>query len=236
MLYNHIFKFKNSIIISHKYFYTFLFCINLSIVYSQKNVSDTLIKYEIDTVLPMPVMHYPTFVLAPDKDINYPLNILLDSINYHKIKNYIIRVGGKDSICFIEKTTPKDLKRHAFYIYICFNKQNIPQLYMRIQYAADEWLLIDHIHFITENTNLIFKKRYFDEIKRDNTNGLRWEWIDRLADQQNFEQLKTISLAKQTKIVFEGIHFTNYRNITSNEKRSLIRMLNLYQLLNGDLK
>ena len=145
---------------------------------------------------------------------------------YDKIKKtYVLK----------EKTSPKTIKQNAFYVYINENNGENPDLFLTINYAACDWLYIQRYIIYTKHQKFIINKRYFEEIKLNKDNGMKWESFDRKVDKNELKILQTILKSEKVRIRFEGREFSDERNITPVEKRSIQRILNAYQLMGGQL-
>ena len=167
---------------------------------------------------------------------DYLLEYVSDTFQYDSIRKNIVRTKIENSYCYVDKSSPKDLKNHAFYIYLKIEEKNQPELYLRIQYAADDWLLIKRMKISADDNIFWINKKYFEEFKTDKTNGKKWEWMDRKVDKEEYELVKSLANSTTSQIFFYGLQFNNYRSITPCEKRALKHMLKIYELVGGSLK
>ena len=143
---------------------------------------------------------------------------------YDKIKKtYVLK----------EKTSPKTFKQNAFYIYINENNGDNPDLFLSINYAACDWLYIQRYIIYTKYQKFIISKNYFEEIKLDKDNGMKWEFFSRKVDKNELKILQSILHSEKVRIRFEGREFKDERNITPIEKRAIQRILSAYQLMGG---
>jgi len=190
-----------------------------------QNQSDTIIASRMECPFKLKVSN-------PD----YLLEYVSDTFKYDSIKKNIVRIKIENEYCFVDKSSPKDLKNHALFIYLKIEEKNHPELFLRIQYAADDWLLINKMKITADENIFWINKKYFEEFKTNKTNGKKWEWMDRKVDKEEYDIIKTLANSTNSQIFFYGLQFNNYRSITPCEKRALKHMLKIYELVGGSLK
>jgi hypothetical protein len=101
---------------------------------------------------------------------------------------------------------------------------------LNIRYCADNWLYIQSYSFAIDGKTYSFAPT---EIKRDNGEGIIWEWSSDVLDKNTYEIVKAVVGSKSTKIRFRGKLYTEDKLITDEQKHAMKNVLEAYQVLGG---
>lgn len=133
-----------------------------------------------------------------------------------------------------DASSPRYVNRNGFFLEFGQSKTgSLTDLYLNIQYYADDWLFIEYISFTIDGTPY---KYYPLKVERDNGDGGKiWEWIRTPLTQETYSIVSAIINSKTAKIRFNGSQYYDDRVITSTEKKALKNVLLAYEALGGKL-
>lgn len=116
---------------------------------------------------------------------------------------------------------------NSVYLYLGRDEKNNVWPRLRIQYAGEDWLFVEAFRFVIDggSTKTILPT---DGIKKDNDGGEVWEVCDKSPDSADLLTLNEIANSKVAKIRYEGREKVRDRVITEKEKKSLKKMLKVY--------
>lgn len=101
---------------------------------------------------------------------------------------------------------------------------------LQMTYQGDDWIFFEraYLSYDGNTKEIIFDK--YDDKETDNGNGGVWEWIDLTVtkDVENF--LREFAKSKNAKMRFTG-KYTKTRNLTYNERKGILDVLNGYDAL-----
>lgn len=137
---------------------------------------------------------------------------------------------------YYDKSSPRYTNYNGFYAYIGKEKNGLPWLRLRIQYAADDWLFIEKYIIKVDGVTYTISEEKYGEIETDNGDGGIWEWLDRAVDNDEFEIIKAVANGKNVKIRFVGKQYYKDKIITSRQKLALRNVLDAYEALGGTMK
>lgn len=109
-------------------------------------------------------------------------------------------------------------------------------LRLKITYVADDWLFIEQYLISMDGTTQEIPVDRF-EIKRDNSGGQIWEWVDKSAsDATTKSLLQRIASSKKVVIRYEGRDYRKDRTISASEQRLIRDVLAAYEALEKPLE
>lgn len=96
-----------------------------------------------------------------------------------------------------------------------------------LSYTGSDWLFVNRLEFLCDgNTYTLIP----DEVKRDNSGGDVYEWIDASIDYPELRRIIfAIAYSKDAKVRYIGDQYRHDRKIRANEKSMLREM---YEILN----
>lgn len=133
---------------------------------------------------------------------------------------------------YTDKTTTEYVDKNSFHALISQNKENVPTLFFRIQYAGDDWVFIDRYTFKIDDDSFEIKAP-LGEVKRDNGYGGVWEYYTAYVTKENLDLIKKIISSEKTIIRHQGDQFMHDRTVTDKEKKALQNVLDAYEALGG---
>ncbi|MGZ3769540.1 MAG: hypothetical protein ACXVCR_07410 [Bdellovibrio sp.] len=108
-------------------------------------------------------------------------------------------------------------------------------LRLRMMYKNSDWLFVKSVKFVIDDQVREVEWPSL-ESKRDNSGNGVWEWIDILVGAEQFELLKLIANSKTTQMRYYGTQYYHDRTIPSSEKKSIAKMLDAFEKVQGSLK
>ena len=106
---------------------------------------------------------------------------------------------------------------------------------VRIQFCAENWLFIESYIISVDGTNYNFNPSY-DDIKRDNDNGIVWEWYDFYPTNSNLKMMQEVVDSEKTILRHQGDIYYEDRIISNQEKQSIKNILDIYNMLSESEK
>ena len=126
---------------------------------------------------------------------------------------------------------PKYVNKNGVYSYFQTNGGVATNLRFVIQYYSDDWLFIQKYMFSIDGEAFEYIP---SEVKTDNGDGgMIWEWFDESADENLKTIMKAIANSKSAKIKMVGRQYFDIKTVTSKQKESIKKTLELYKLLGG---
>ena len=108
-------------------------------------------------------------------------------------------------------------------------------LRIKMMYEADTWLFVKSIKFMIDDVPLEYKFGLSD-VKRDNTAGRVWEWVDLYVEPEHYALLKMIAKGKKRQMRYNGQQYYDDRTIGEAERKSIAKILDLFEALGGVVK
>lgn len=133
---------------------------------------------------------------------------------------------------YYAKTTTSYVNENEAFIYIIKDKNTIPFLRFKIQYAGDDWLFINKYTIKTDSDTYNISPGYAN-VERDNNGSGVWEWYDYALSSYDFDMLHAIASSKKAVIRYEGDQYHKDRTLTSEEKKAIQTVLDAYKALGG---
>ena len=108
-------------------------------------------------------------------------------------------------------------------------------LRLQMSYQGDDWIFFEHAYLSYDgNTKEIVYNKY-DDKETDNGGGGVWEWIDLTVTKDVETFLREFAKSKNAKMRLTG-KYTKTRNLTYNEKKGILDVLNGYDALEKGIK
>lgn len=132
-----------------------------------------------------------------------------------------------------DASSPRYVNRNGFYLEFGRSKTGLlTDLYLNIQYYAEDWLFIEYISFTIDG---IPYKYFPTKVERDNDGGKIWEWTRTPLTKDTYSIVSAIIDSKTAKIRFNGSQYYDDRVITSAQKIALKNVLLAYEALGGKI-
>ncbi|RLJ77138.1 hypothetical protein [Pedobacter alluvionis] len=126
---------------------------------------------------------------------------------------------------------PRYVNRNGIYSYFQTNKGVASNLRFVIQYYSDDWLFIQKYQFSIDGKAYEYIP---SKVETDNGDGgMIWEWFDDQADENLKTIMEAITKSKTTKIKMVGRQYFDIKTVTSRQKESIRKTLELYKLQGG---
>jgi hypothetical protein len=196
----------------------------------------------------------------PESEEIYKANILLKKIEAEFIKikhdDLIIEIKKKDEKKHIfltetkdlyiktdnlegitwyqDKSSPRNINKNGFYLYIACRDYNYPSLRLKIQYADDDWLFINKYQIYADGVKYLIEPKN-DKIKRDNGGGDIWEWLDISVGEVELDILTAVANANNVNIRYVGEKYYEDKTLSVNEKKALKNILDIYTKIGGEI-
>ena len=152
-----------------------------------------------------------TTTLPPYTDEEYAA-----ALNRMTIQNDAV-VGSR---FVLPKSRPQYSNQDDFGIYISGTQTSIGSLRFEARYAGSDWVFFEKIIINVDGRVFNLDFSYFD-VKRDNSGGGVWEWIDIVPSSEDISMLKLIAASKSTIVRFQGDDYKNDRELTAKEKKAI---------------
>jgi hypothetical protein len=180
-------------------------------------------------------------IFSDDKDevkpnidqIKIETNVLKnDSVNVKIIKSYKSEIeiiskslttkydDFEDITWYSHKNEPKYSNTKACYLYIGSKNNNFWGRLV-VRYSGEDWIFVKRIIVKCDEIRLNLNST---EVKRDNSSGDVWEWIDIPFGKNEEDIILCIINSKETKIRFEGDKYSKDYTLSNKEKNALIDM------------
>lgn len=144
----------------------------------------------------------------------------------------------KDSVTggvwYRDPSSPRYINRNGFYLLFGGDPSSSPDLWLKIQYYADDWLFIRSYTINVDGTKYdLYPGLLGNEVETDNDYGMIWEWWETRVEpnSEELEIVEAIIKSKRAVIRFNGSQYYDDRTITSTEKRALSNALKAYRAL-----
>jgi hypothetical protein len=140
----------------------------------------------------------------------------------------------QDMTFYYDKASPKYTNYNAFMGYVGQDgKSKQSWVRLRIQYVGEDWLFIKKYIIKADTSTFEILENSYGEIKKDNSGGKIWEWLDRTAGPEELLIMYAVANSKKAKIRCSGQDYYDDRVITDKEKRALKNILSLYEAMDG---
>lgn len=108
-------------------------------------------------------------------------------------------------------------------------------LRLKMSYTGEDWIFFERAYLSYEgNTEEILFSRY-DNKKTENSGGKVWEWIDVGVTKEVEMFLREFANSKDAKMRLSG-KYTRTRNLSLNERRGILDVLNAYDALQNEIQ
>ncbi|WP_295791538.1 hypothetical protein [Mucilaginibacter sp.] len=124
-----------------------------------------------------------------------------------------------------DQTSPRYINVKGIFVYLSQDTTG-NELRLTTQYTADNWLFINSMSFNADGENF---NDFSPKFKRDNGQGMIWEWSDEPVPDLNLSMLAKIATAKRAKIRYDGEQYYNELTITAAQKAAIKRQLQVYK-------
>ncbi len=142
----------------------------------------------------------------------------------------------QDITWYYDKTSPKYVNNNGFYLYIGTQKDMLPSLRLKLQYAGDDWLFIYEYILKADDKTFSIYATDTDKVKRDAVNGGVYEYLDiPIESYDQYHMIKTIISSQKTIVRYQGKQHIFDKTLTKQEKQALQNVLDAYKALGGDL-
>lgn len=128
---------------------------------------------------------------------------------------------------YYDKSTPQ--YKDNFYLYIGKQVEH-SWLRWKTQITGSDWVFFTRMIIVVDGTRYV-KNFDYDEVKRDNTGGDVWEWIDIEPSDPDITMMKKIIGSKKTIVRYQGDQYHYDRIITKQEKVAIKNVLDAYKQL-----
>lgn len=105
-------------------------------------------------------------------------------------------------------------------------------MWLRLQYhyTGSDWIFFDTITIVVDGQRYDYIYDYFD-VKRDNSGGSVWEWIDVSPTDEEIEMLKAMGNSEETIIRFQGDTYHYDLTLSDSDKKAINSVLEAYESL-----
>ncbi len=103
-------------------------------------------------------------------------------------------------------------------------------LRFKVKYYGDDWLFVNSYKVAADDYRWQSPKM---EFKRDNSSGDVWEWVDISATSKEIEVAKKLANADKSTIRFQGSKYYSDKDLDGDQKKSLLNVLKLFELMSG---
>lgn len=127
------------------------------------------------------------------------------------------------------RSAPRFINKNGIDVYFARAKNEAPaKLRWSIQYAADDWLFIERYLFNIDGQQYQFTPT---QVRRDNGNGMIWEWFDDSVDDQSMGILDALAKAKSAKMRLQGKDYQDDKPITKAQLDGIRNILAVHEAL-----
>lgn len=214
---------------------------------SRKGSEITEFREEIEAAVLAIVKPLPAGDLQLNRD-GYALLAIIqpDNTNYNaKASDYDLRIKRqregavsvlRRSVDKVEGITwyhhpnePRYLNsRSTAFFYIGRRGDNgIPSLRMKVQYTASDWLFVQDV---TAWHDGVKEPLISGPFERDN-NSTIWEWRDVPPDSHHIELMRSLAMAREAILRFEGQQYHRDVTLTAGDKKAILETLMAYEVM-----
>jgi len=140
-----------------------------------------------------------------------------------------------------DRTSPQYTNYNGFFLYIGDRGFDYPTLRLRIQYKDSDWLFIEKYIIYVDGLKYKTIETKYGDVERDNGSGGVWEWLDIPVNKNSedivndFDVIRAIINGKDVKLKFIGSQYSKVKTITKTQKNALKNVLEVYEVLGGEL-
>ena len=120
-------------------------------------------------------------------------------------------------------------------LYVGLSDAGSVWLRTRMQYGGSDWIFFERLKFSIDGTTLPAKPFGYFNVKRDNSSGDVWEWIDLAVEDDALPLMEKLAEGKTVGIRFEGKYYQDLK-LSGAMKQSMRDALDLYQLMKRGLR
>lgn len=124
------------------------------------------------------------------------------------------------------KFSPESRAVSSLYLKIREEPKKKPELFVQIQYFADDWLFVKDYTLSIDGEKKLLKPE--EKMFRDNSRGSVWEWQTISVNDDLLKTLKLVAESKKTILRYNGSDFYKDRTVSEEEKTLLTIMLSTY--------
>lgn len=130
-------------------------------------------------------------------------------------------------------SSPRFVNRNGFYLeFGRYAEGTLTDLFLNIQYYADDWLFIERISFVVDEKQFSITPK---KMERDNAGGNIWEWTRESVTPNIMILLNSIADSKTAKMRYHGDKYYDDQVISAKDKIALKNVLVTYKMLGGKL-
>lgn len=164
----------------------------------------------------------------------------------------------EDIIWYRDKTSASYINENAFFLYFGVKKGSPLMIRLKVQYTGEDWLFFNRITLNIDGKQEVINFNDYRDKKSDNDSKV-YEWVDMPLDTSRLKNvldeaadssltaeilskeyegknyiplIEKIIKSKKTLLRLEGDTYHYDREVTSNEKAAMKRVLDLYNLMN----
>lgn len=126
-------------------------------------------------------------------------------------------------------TSPKYVNYNGVFFYFEKTADLASNLRLKIQYASDDWLFIEHYIFNIDGENVTV---FPSNVERDHSSGDIYEWAD-ISYGTNTGLFHKLKEAKVVKIKFSGKQYYDTKTLSNSQIKALKETFQYYKALGG---
>jgi hypothetical protein len=140
-----------------------------------------------------------------------------------------------------DRTSPQYTNYNGFFLYIGDRGFDYPTLRLRIQYKDSDWLFIEKYIIYVDGLKYKTIETKYGDVERDNGTGGVWEWLDIPVNKNSedivndFDVIRAIINGKDVKLKLIGKQYSKVKTITKTQKNALKNVLEVYEVLGGEI-
>lgn len=163
------------------------------------------------------------------KPILPPKPVLTETEKTSILKKFSKSRDKMDGITWYESKRDKDTYDSRIMLYMGANADSY-WLRMKIRYYGDDWLFLEGVKFLIDGTVIDYPFNKY-EVKRDNSGGSVWEWVDVKVNENEMGLLTLLADGNSIEMRFLGSQYRRDRKITKAERQAIKDMLSAFEKL-----
>jgi hypothetical protein len=149
------------------------------------------------------------------------------AVALQKMSKKTDKVEGVD--WYRDKSSPAHTNYNGFFVYLGKRASQPPQIRLRVQYNADDWLFIESFLIVADGKRFEYPAATFE---RDNDSEI-WEWYDEPASESDLRMIRAVIESKEALMRLNGRQYRKDKPITAPQKAALRNVLDAYKALGG---
>ncbi len=140
-----------------------------------------------------------------------------------------------------DRTSPQYTNYNGFFLYVGDGGFNFPTLRLRIQYKDSDWLFIEQYVIYVDGLKYKTIETKYGDVERDNGSGGVWEWLDIPVYKNtediisDFDVIRAVINGEDVKLKLIGKQYSKVKSITKTQKNALKNVLEVYEVLGGEI-